>query len=494
MIATVPTVPSIESEFEGADLGDARLNRRLRITGARLALKPDASLPDALDENLLGRCYALANHPKIAPEDILAPHFGATVKRCLDAQDFLAIHDTTEVAYGGKRKGMGYTKDSKSGYFAHISIGLTADGLRRPLGALGLYTWTRPEPVKKKKRGRKSRSGRHAYGQPKETDRWEEQAQAVEEACGPGRAIHVMDREGDAYDLLSSHKLNKRRFVQRANHDRTVLLDGARAYMSTLLRTAPLFLERERVISKRALSKQPLAAKQHPPRETRLAKFEVRATPVLVVRPKGWPKDLPKTLEMNLVYVREIDCPPGQTAVEWRLFTSEPIDTPEQVARVVDHYLARWTIEEFFKALKTGCALESRELESYHGLLNLLAIYIPIAWSLLLLRTLERDTPEAPAGQVLSQDQIDALRVAIPKANLPELPTVHQAMMAIALLGGFLKHNGKPGWQILLRGFTSLLAFAAGWTAARRSAAAHPPGPAGAPASPPASPKDLANR
>ena len=36
--------------------------------------------------------------------------------------------------------------------------------------------------------------------------------------------------------------------------------------------------------------------------------------------------------------------------------TTEPIDTVEQVLRIVDWYRARWVIEEFFKALKTGCA------------------------------------------------------------------------------------------------------------------------------------------
>jgi hypothetical protein len=36
----------------------------------------------------------------------------------------------------------------------------------------------------------------------------------------------------------------------------------------------------------------------------------------------------------------------------------------DQVAAVVDHYRGRWTIEEFFKAIKTGCALEARQLES----------------------------------------------------------------------------------------------------------------------------------
>jgi IS4 transposase len=49
------------------------------------------------------------------------------------------------------------------------------------------------------------------------------------------------------------------------------------------------------------------------------------------------------------------------------LYTSEPIDTAEQLLTIVDQYRSRWVIEEFFKALKTGCAFEKRQLESYRA-------------------------------------------------------------------------------------------------------------------------------
>jgi hypothetical protein len=46
----------------------------------------------------------------------------------------------------------------------------------------------------------------------------------------------------------------------------------------------------------------------------------------------------------------------------------------------VDCYRGRWTIEEYFKALKTGCQYERRQLETAHSLLNALAILAPVAW------------------------------------------------------------------------------------------------------------------
>jgi hypothetical protein len=47
--------------------------------------------------------------------------------------------------------------------------------------------------------------------------------------------------------------------------------------------------------------------------------------------------------------------------------TTEPIATEQQVAAVVDAYRQRWLIEEFFKALKTGCQYQQLQLESLRG-------------------------------------------------------------------------------------------------------------------------------
>lgn len=43
----------------------------------------------------------------------------------------------------------------------------------------------------------------------------------------------------------------------------------------------------------------------------------------------------------------------------------------------MDAYRARWVIEEFFKALKTGCNFERRQLESFQSLRIALAIFLP---------------------------------------------------------------------------------------------------------------------
>ena len=59
------------------------------------------------------------------------------------------------------------------------------------------------------------------------------------------------------------------------------------------------------------------------------------------------------------------------------------------------------------------------------------------------------------------------LRIVRSKAKdpFPQHATVADAHFAIARLGGFLKHNKRPGWQVLARGFVDLLVMEQGASA-----------------------------
>jgi len=173
-------------------------------------------------------------------------------------------------------------------------------------------------------------------------------------------------------------------------------------------------------------------------------------------------------VSVNVVEAVEVDVPDGEEPVRWVLLTSEPIDTVEQVLWVVDVYRSRWMIEEFFKSIGTGCGYNKRQLDSAQHLLIALALTLPVAWKLLVLRHLERQCPEAPALAVVSETELLLLRDAVPKWAWSAEPTVGDATGAIAKLGGHLKSNGRPGWLVLGRGYQELLQMLAGWEAAMR--------------------------
>ena len=199
-------------------------------------------------------------------------------------------------------------------------------------------------------------------------------------------------------------------------------------------------------------------------REERNAKLSISATQVLFRRPTRSPAKSP-SVAVNVVVVRELNTPAGIEPVEWILATTEPIDTQRQILRVIDIYRARWRIEEYFKALKSGCAFEKRQLESWDTLRNALGLFVPIAWQLLYLRTLANETENAPARTVLTEVQEEVLRRAS-KRPLPRKLTTRDALLAVARLGGHLRSNGDPGWMVLGRGFQDLSMMVAGYTLA----------------------------
>jgi len=226
-------------------------------------------------------------------------------------------------------------------------------------------------------------------------------------------------------------------------------------------------LEREVPLSHRRSRRAPHSASAHPPRKGRMAKLRFATTRFELRRPRYFSDPMPQTVAVNCVRIYEVDVPEGEEPVEWTLVTSDPVVTTADVERVVDLYRTRWTIEEFFKALKSGCIYEERQLESRRALLNALAISLPIACHLLWLRSRAQHAPDAPATEVLSLTQILVLR-AVAKRPVPENPSARDVLWAIAGLGGHLKANGEPGWASIRHGLRRLLDFEVGFRAHRR--------------------------
>ena len=61
-----------------------------------------------------------------------------------------------------------------------------------------------------------------------------------------------------------------------------------------------------------------------------------------------------------------------------------------------------------------------------------------------------------PADSVLSPLELTLLQ-RHPDARPRPNATIRDAMLAIAALGGHIKNNGDPGWQVLGRGYEDLL-------------------------------------
>ncbi len=447
------------TELADADLGDARLNKRLCLLADRIAERPGESFPKALDDAELEAAYRFFGNDQVTPEAILAPHFRQSARRAAELPRVVVAHDTTQFEFGGraKREGLGrLIKPAAQGFFGHCSLAMSADEGRKPLGLLALETVFRL----KKSIGQKKWTRDQSLG---ESARWLRGVEAVEGQLG-GRveAIHVMDREGDQYALLAALHESKRPFVIRSFQDRR-LAGEDEARLRAVASAAKVTLRREVPLSPRPRIDGP-RGDRHPARRQRIAKLSFAATSVELKRTADAPKTRSSSIRVNVIHVFEHQPPQGEPAVEWLLLTSLPIDSDDAIAFAVDCYRARWMIEEFFKALKTGCQFEKRQLESAHSLLNALAILAPVAWRLLLLRHLARSKKRAPASGALTPQQLEVL-MAVARKPLPKRPSARDAMLAVAALGGHLKSNGDPGWLVLGRGMHDLLLLELGWRA-----------------------------
>ena len=449
----------IEREFDGSTLGDARRQSRLKLMVRSMSIDPTASIPTATKtEAAREAAYRLLRNEAVSMDGILAGHYEQTAERAALEPVVLAVHDTSIFKFEGEeaRAGLGPTHGGQ-GFYGHFTLLVAPGEARRPLGVIALQKWTRPVGGQEKQKKR---------GQSLEASRWKNGAALAEERVGQRCSlIHVMDREGDSYDLWAELIAAKSRFVIRNSKNRT-LADGSSLVDSVA--GAKVVVEREVRLSRRAKSTKVDNRKQAQSRAGRMARLALSAQTVHVRRPVHCLQELPATLTINFVHVQEVGTNGKETPVDWMLATTEPIDTVEQIERIVDIYRSRWVIEDYFKSLKTGCEYEKRQLESEHTLSNALAIFVPIAWQLLLFRSMSRDSAEAPASEALSSTQLEVL-VAISKGKLPTLPTMRQALLAVAGLGGHIKNNGEPGWLVLGRGFQYLLVLVEGWKAAKRS-------------------------
>jgi hypothetical protein len=470
----------VMAEFDTLLMPDKRLAQRLRLFIDQARSNPSVSLPQMMqDAAQLEGAYRLINNRRVTPEAILAPHTRSTCERA-EALDVVVLHDATEIEtqYADAEE-VGHLKTGKAGYRAHLSVavGVQPGQAPRPLGVVSLeadFRGSAPEynRVKKSKSGwQTARCTDKAYL------RWERGIEASSKALsGSTSVIHVADREADSYPLfhkvleLGDGLVVRVRCDRRARavtdeedlfaDDWTSLSEIAFDMEGSFERTVPL--------SKRGDKAAPASKKRHPPREARGAQLHYSAKQVELRRPHYQPAALPESLHLWMVRVWEPTPPAGEKAVEWMLLTTEPCKTPAEIMRVVDLYRSRWLIEDFFKVLKTICKLEERQFESRHALLNILAVFLPIAVHLLWVRACARDSPEVPATEVFSPLQLEVLTRLSPR-KMPDHPTAMQAIWVLAGFGGHIANNGWPGPQVLARAFIRLVEAVATWQAALKS-------------------------
>ena len=135
----------------------------------------------------------------------------------------------------------------------------------------------------------------------------------------------------------------------------------------------------------------------------------------------------------------------------------------EEAWRIIESYERRRLIEEFHKAIKTGCRLESRQFREAHRLAAVTSFTGVLAVRLRPLKTVATMTPDFPAARVVPAIWLKML-TALRKRKRT---TVRDFFRHLAGLGAFLlrKRDGHPGWLTRWRGLDKLLLAIRGYSA-----------------------------
>lgn len=159
--------------------------------------------------------------------------------------------------------------------------------------------------------------------------------------------------------------------------------------------------------------------------------------------------------------------------MEWILLINVPVDNEGDAWERVDWYSCRWIIEEYHKAMKTGCGVENLQFTRTSSLEPAIAVLSVVALQLLELRDASRreETQSQPATNFVPRLWVLVLSSWRHKRPRPNW-TVKEFLFALARLGGHQnrRHDHPPGWLVLWRGWTNLQTMVAGAAAYSRCA------------------------
>jgi hypothetical protein len=435
-----------EQQFGDCKLGDRRRTKRLIEMAQQVANNPSGSFPQQMETwGDLKAAYRLLDRDEATFSSVAGSHWAQT-RRC-KAGRYLVLGDTTELDFGKHREieGLGPTGNgSGRGFLLHNALLVEAQSK----AILGLASQTihyrKPAPKKENKSQRFKRQ--------RESKVW---GDVIDQIGSPGAGVelvHVFDRGADNFEVYCRLLGQGSDWVVRASskHRHILAPDGERMPLSAYLTTLPRVGTYE--LELRTRNKQ----------AARTASLEVCCGTLRMPVPKHKTPYVtalnPDPIEMAVVWVREVDAPAGVEPIEWVLYTSLDVNSFDDAWLIIEYYETRWLIEEFHKALKSGCRVTHRELKEADRLEAMVGLMSVVAVRLLQLKSVARSDPDRPARLIVPPLWLAMLKAA--RKRLPRVDnlTVGQFYRELAKLGGFLgrKSDGHPGWITIWRGWEKL--------------------------------------
>lgn len=452
MIATPASRSFAQTMFGQVQLGNRLRNERLVALVDLMCEHPGGSLPEKLrSPKDLKSLYRLCDRKEVTHQTLLDSMRSAVLEACAQEDEVLVIHDGTELDFNTRHslaKQLGQVgRGFKKGYLCHNSLIVKPEG-REVIGLVNQHLHRRPR-VDPKETLPESRAR-----EDRESRLW---LKGVEGLPGDRRFIDVADRGADTFEFVEHETNSGRRFVIRVQHQSRNVSVGHEISKKQPLRVA---VRAQPAIGGRVqeVVAQPRHGR-HPARKARRAKLLISAAAMLVHPPHAkYGEHGDEPLPLWVVRVWEPHPPKGNKAIEWVLYTNEPVHTLADAVRVIDWYETRWVIEEYHKAMKTGCNVEGLQFTDTARLEPAIAMVSAVATTLLNLRAAAElpDAKTRPASEVVDRGYVEVL--SLWRYRKVKALTVHEFFFALARLGGHQNYpsSKRPGWMKLWRGWTEL--------------------------------------
>jgi hypothetical protein len=430
-----------EQQFGACDLGHVRRTRRLVKFASQVAADPDSTTPQQTEKwSDLKAAYRLIDNDHVTFDAIGQCHWQQT-RRC-EPEVYLISCDTTEVDFGVTNEATGLGPLGKGfgrGFLLHSGLMINARS-EEVAGLAGQkIRYRKPAPRKESATRRMARD--------RESRVWGELIEQIGPPADGVQWVDICDRGADNFEVYCRMLLNRHDWIVRASKlQRLVQHEGEEIPLAHVLEKLPLAGTYKLTYRTKNAG-------------SRTAKIEVRFGAIMMPEPRvgsPWLNELGiRLIGMNVVEVREVDAPPGVEPLHWVLLTSLPVTTFDECWTVIGYYEKRPIVEDFHKAIKTGCRVEERQYETNKRLEAITAVLSITAVRLLQLRSAARQTPERAATEVVPIHWLTVLR-RLRKGR--RIETVRDFFRQLAGLGGHLlrKSDGEPGWITLWRGFEKL--------------------------------------
>ena len=403
-----------QKEFSGAPLGDGRLSNRLVEIARVKAEQPGRAFSGvaAGDWPAVKGYYRLIDMPDesaVSMANILLPHRERTVRRMKGQKTVLCIQDGTGLNYSSLTEceglgvmGTNQTSSKSRGLHLHSTLAVSTEGL--PLGVLRADC-SAPKPKSSRQQSRDA-----LLIEEKDTFRWIEGLRdivEVGEEMPHTRLICVCDREADFFEMFDEQRCNRRvDLLIRAKHDRNITVEPLKLFEA--LRSSPVQTVVKIEVPRQSARPKRGTQKARPKRPKRTAELSLQYMCVQL-RPSWYHKNK-EPIEVWAIHAVEAAPPPDTEPIEWFLLTTIHIDTADTSVRCLRWYCKRWRIEDWHRVLKSGCRIEEYAHRSAQRLKRAIAIDFVIAWRIMLMTLLGRETPELPAEVLFSDLEIEVLK------------------------------------------------------------------------------------